>query len=346
MRTPAAAILHTVRKCCVVLSFMAASLGVPSSSGAEIKQPECSVLVVMSYHDGYPWQDDIRAGIENVLRNSCRTTFFNLDSKQNPELARQRSSEAFSLFTRLRPSGVIATDDPAQELFVVPYLKDKTDVPVFFCGVNAKPEKYGYPATNVTGILERYHGKETLSLLKQLVPAANSFTFLTRGDDLTANEIAREIREEAPDYPLRPLGIHMASSIEDARRLLGTLRTTTDVLYLEHLEGIPDRNGRKLSHREAYAILLSAWGEKPTVCANDYSVRSGCMLAVQKSGFEQGATAAKMLLTTLGGTPIADIPVVRNRSGVKIINVQVMKKLGITPPLNVFREAKLVRTDE
>jgi ABC-type uncharacterized transport system substrate-binding protein len=337
---------QAVQAGCFALVFLAAALFPGVLPAAEENPSECSVLVVMSYHDGYPWQDDIHTGIEHVLRNTCRVTFFNLDSKRFPEASRQRAAEAFALFTKMRPAGVIATDDPAQDLFVVPYLKDKTTTPVAFCGVNAKPEKYGYPASNVTGILERYHGKETMSLLRQLVPEAKNFIFLSRGNDITAKEIGREIREESGSYPLRSLGIHMASTIEDAESLLTTVRATTDVLYLEHLEGIPDKNGRKLSHKEAYKRLLRIWGEKPTVCANEYSVRFGCLLTVQKSGFEQGATAGKMLLNTIGGPPIAEIPVVRNHTGVKIINVLVMKELRITPALSVFREAKLVRTEE
>lgn len=319
---------------------------VGSADAKEVKTGECSVLVVMSYHDGYPWQDEERKGIEHGLRGVCAPTFFNLDSKRSPERAKQRAADAYALFDQMKPSGVIAADDPSQELFVVPYLKEKTRTPVFFCGVNAKPEKYGYPASNVTGILERYHGKETMAFLKQILPKVQSFVYLSRGNDMTAAEIAREIREDAPNYPLRSNGTYTPATIKEAADLLRRIRPSTDVLYLEHLEGIVDETGRKLSHREAYVLLLDVWGDKPTVCANEYSVKAGCLLAVQKSGVEQGAVAARMLLKALEGTPIARMPVIRNLTGVKILNVQAMTKLGIKVPLPVFREAKLVRSEE
>jgi len=332
----------------VVTSFLLIGI-LLLAGGADAKDAktgECSVLVVMSYHDGYPWQDEERKGIERGLQGACTPTFFNLDSKRSPELAKQRAADAYALFDQMKPSGVIAADDPSQELFVVPYLKEKTRTPVSFCGVNAKMEKYGYPASNVTGIVERYHGKETMAFLKQVMPKVQSFVFLTRGDDITAAEIVRGIREDAPDYALRSNGIYTPATIDEAAALLRRVRPATDVLYLEHLEGIADETGRKLPHREAYVYLLKVWGDKPTVCANEYSVKAGCLLAVQKSGVEQGSIAARVLLKALEGTPIDRMPVIRNLTGVKILNVQAMTKLGIKVPLSVFREAKLVRSEE
>lgn len=328
-----------------LLLFLLLLLCLPAPALAESETRSCKVLAVMSYHDGYPWQDEIRKGMERILHSRCRITFFNLDTKHYPEQGEQRAAEAYALFSSMRPDGVLAADDPAQELFVVPYLREKTSVPVFFCGVNANAEKYGYPASNVTGILERYHGKETMAFLKQIMPKVQSFVYLSRGNDMTAAEIISEIRKDAPNYALRAHGFYNPATIEEAADLLRAARPTTDVLYLEHLEGITDRSGRILSHREAYTFLLDVWGNKPTVCANEYSVKAGCLLAVQKSGVEQGAMAAKMLLRALEGTPLAQIPIVRNQTGVKILNVQAMTKLGITVPLPVFREIKLVRTD-
>ncbi|HSW64565.1 MAG TPA: hypothetical protein VLH56_14850 [Dissulfurispiraceae bacterium] len=51
---------------------------VPVSSHAA--QSDCRILVVMSYHDGYPWQDEQRRGILESIGKKCELAFFNLDS--------------------------------------------------------------------------------------------------------------------------------------------------------------------------------------------------------------------------------------------------------------------------
>ena len=45
-----------------------------------------------------------------------------------------------------------------------------TALPVVFTGVDADPSKYGYPAANVTGVIERPHFKESLALAQRLRP--------------------------------------------------------------------------------------------------------------------------------------------------------------------------------
>ena len=48
---------------------------------------------------------------------------------------------------------MIASDDNAQKYLVVPYLKG-TQVPVIFNGVNWDASAYGFPTSNVTGMIE------------------------------------------------------------------------------------------------------------------------------------------------------------------------------------------------
>ncbi|MGD8846734.1 MAG: hypothetical protein PVJ84_13215 [Desulfobacteraceae bacterium] len=113
-----------------------------------------------------------------------------------------KAKKAYALYRKFQPDGVIAIDDNAQSMFVVPYLKDKVSVPVMFCGVNSDPDKYGYPASNVTGILERPHISESIAFVKQLVPSVNAFGFIGR-DSITTKSMLRQIQHDA----MKVLGI-------------------------------------------------------------------------------------------------------------------------------------------
>ncbi|HOP39944.1 MAG TPA: hypothetical protein PLI53_02765 [Geobacteraceae bacterium] len=161
-----------------------------------------NVLVVMSYHESYQWENEIRDGIASVLSRLSELKYVYLDSKKNYPGAAAKASNFFELYKEIRPDGVIAVDDAAQSLFVVPYLKDKVATPVMFCGVNKQAEDYGYPAANVSGVLERIHMRETLAFLKQLVPSVKTFCAVLKADD-TSRGILKQFQREAETYPVR-----------------------------------------------------------------------------------------------------------------------------------------------
>ena len=48
---------------------------------------------------------------------------------------------------------MIASDDIASKYLIVPYYHD-ADIPFVFCGVNWTVEQYGFPFSNVTGMIE------------------------------------------------------------------------------------------------------------------------------------------------------------------------------------------------
>jgi len=80
-------------------------------------------VVVMSYEQRNPWCMGIKRGIDSALANNCEITYFYMDTKVNLEGGKQKAKEAYSLLKKLQPDGVIAADDNAHSMFVVPYFK-------------------------------------------------------------------------------------------------------------------------------------------------------------------------------------------------------------------------------
>jgi hypothetical protein len=139
----------------------------------------CKVLVVMTYHEDFFWNLDIKEGIEAVLADQCELKYVYLDILKNPDGVEARVQEAYTLYQDWEPDGVITADDDPQPKFVVPYLKDKVETPVIFCGVNAEPEEYGFPASNVSGILQRPHVGETITFVRQFDPSIQTVGVLS-----------------------------------------------------------------------------------------------------------------------------------------------------------------------
>ncbi len=303
------------------------------------------VLVVMSYERDFPWCADIEEGVRSVLPESCHIRLFYMDTKKNLAGGAEKAKEAFSVFKTFKPDGVIAADDNAQSMFVVPYLKNRVQTPVMFCGVNAEPERYGYPADNVSGILERPHFNESFAFVQQLVPSVKSVGFIIK-ESPTGRAHYNQTRRETEAYPVTLSAFKMPRTVEELVSMTRAIGENSDALLLAALAGVLDASGRPITEKEGIKIALETFGPKPVVGAESYTVNYGALCAVVRTGQEQGETAARMLLRAMGGMPVSRIPVTRNSRGKRIINATTMKALGIKPRPDILRGAELVRTEE
>lgn len=329
----------------VKLAMAVTLLLLADSSATRALATPFKVLVVLSYRAGYPWQDEIARGIKTECGNDCELKFVSLDMKINPQGGLVAARKAFELYEDWHPDGVIAADDYAQSAFVVPYLKEKVATPVIFCGVNEDPKVYGYPARNVSGVLERLHTKETIALLKQLVPAVKRIGFMMRGNEPSTVGMVKEIELSTRAIPGIRSEMRTPATLEEALKLAKELAARNDALYLEHFEGIPDAKGLRHSNSETIGMLLGVIGKKPTICATDSGVRQGVLASVVMSGAEQGILAVKLLRAALNGSPAGKIPITQNRNGVKYLNVKTLKDLGIAVKPALLRDIKMVTKD-
>ncbi len=333
--------MGTSVRCGMVIGLLL--LGVFSFSSGEAAD-RYRVLVVMSYHEEMPWERDIREGIRAELQDTSEIRYVYLNAKNDPSAGQERAGEAWRVFQEYRPDGVIAADDDAQSLFVLPYLKDKVSTPVVFCGVNADPAVYGYPAKNVTGILERAHFLESIAFMQHLMPGAMSFGFLAI-DNPTGRGYAEQIRLEAGSYPIKSHTVRLVKTIDEAVGAVEEMKKRHDALFLIALEGLTARNGRPLAEKESFRVLTRDFG-KPVIGMNEFNIRFGLLCAVVKTGGEQGTTAARMLLKNLRGTPVSALPITRNQQGKRVLNVTVMRSLGIRPRPVLLVGTELVQTED
>jgi ABC-type uncharacterized transport system substrate-binding protein len=296
----------------------------------------------MSYEENNPWCKEIKEGIDAVLPSRCDIEYFYMDTKKNFEGGPGKAKEAYELYLRLRPNGVIAVDDNAQSMFVVPYLKDKVKSPVMFCGVNDEATKYGYPATNVSGILERNFISESIAFAKQLVPSISTVAFLAK-DSPSGRAIRNQVESESHSYIAKLTNFKLVHTIKETLEVVETFRKTSDLLCVEASNGILDAEGKPLNYKQVTQIVAKAF-RKPMIGGNDFHVQNGVLCAVVKSGQTQGRIAAEMLLKAMKGTPVWQIPITVNKYGKRLLNVSVMQSLGIRPKRRALIGTELIRT--
>ena len=322
--------------CAAVLLAVLLGANATAAIAAEFK-----VLVVMSYEEDNPWVKEIRQGIDSVLGASSEITYFHMDTKVAPTGGPKKGQEAYALYQSLQPDGVIAADDDAQAMFVVPFLRDKVKTPVMFNGVNNSAGKYGFPASNVSGILERAHVRESLAFAKQLIPSIRTACFLT--NDVPAGRALRtQVEEERDSYPVKVGTFHLVRNTREMDAFGKNGRAACDAILIDSLEGILDDAARPLNNKEVLEALNKVYSG-PVLGGNRYQVEQGAWAAVVKTGQEQGETSAEMLLKAMRGTPVAKIPVVSNVRGQRVINVTAIEVHKVVLQPTILRGATLVR---
>ena len=128
-------------------------VGFSASTIADDDERLC--LYVSSYHQGYAWSDGIERGLRQSLKEQCQLVQLDMNTKRRKTTSNKilAGQKAYELVQSLQPDVVITSDDNAAKYFIVPYLMD-TETQVVFSGINWTVEEYGFPAENVTGIVE------------------------------------------------------------------------------------------------------------------------------------------------------------------------------------------------
>lgn len=323
-----------------ILAMIALTWPATTNYAIDVSAEGKKILVVMSYHVEAQMEQEIKGGIESVLKDA-QIKYFYMDTKRNLAGGHVKAKEAFALFESFKPDAVIAADDNAQSMFVVPYLKDKVKTPVIFCGVNHEASKYGYPAANVTGILERKHIREGISFAQLIVPGIRKIAVILKDNPSNRITVA-QIQNEKTGYTAEITDFIGVSTLAEAISAANDLEDNVDTLLVLNLTGILDHGGNSLENIEILPYLAMEF-QKPTIGTATMQVSAGLLCAVARTGHEQGSVAARMVIEALSGKSVNDIPITQNRNGRRVINVTTANRLGIKLKPMVLLGTQLVK---
>lgn len=304
------------------------------------------VYIVHSYNPEYSWTQAISKGIRDSLGGRATVETFYLDAKrdQDPESLRQKSLALLERIEDAKPRLVIAADDTVQSSLVQPHLKGRDAPQVIFCGINAPPSVYGYPARNVSGVHERWHLRQGFELMKLITPKAKRLVFLTDGSD-SSSQVLQALKEERRLHG--PFALRVtAEQVETFQQWQAKVRASqarAEALAFGVYHSLRDENTGKTVPPET----VNAWTEKtnkrPTLGFVDYVLEHGQLCGVLESGHEQGALAGAMARTVLErGVAAGTLPVRVNQKGLVMVNLKTAERLGIMIPFAIIEAADVV----
>lgn len=284
------------------------------------------ILLVQSYHPEYPWVDTITKGIRSTLdQTGADLQIFYMDTKRHTdeEWKSNAGKRATARVDEYKPDAVLTIDDDAQNYFARNYVN--TGLPIVFCGVDADPSKYGYPAPNVTGVIERPHFRESLALARRIRPM-NRIAVMSCHDSTSIAALGFMKQEQLDVEVVEWL---MVDDFDQWKEAITRFNTQVDALVIRSYQAVKQPGSRENVAPKEVVEWTAENATIPTIAFHDFEIADGILVGVVKSGEEYGRQAAEYILRILGGESPDALPVTRTKMGIRMINRRTADHLGI-----------------
>lgn len=301
------------------------------------------VAFVNSYHKGYDWSDGVERGFLNALGISDSTgddsyskgglelRFFRMDAKQHPDASFQtaKAAEIHDQLLDWKPDVIVASDDDASKWLIAPYYKGR-GVPVVFCGLNWDASVYGFPARNVTGMVE-------VAPVRQLIDWLSAHAKGKRLGYLGA-DVLSETKELG--YYREVLGIRfadgsMVKTFAEWKDAYRRLQKSSDMLILLSMVGVRDWSD------SGARAFIEAESRIPTGTTTR-GVHRFAMISFSRVPEEQGLWSGDQVRQILAGVPVADIPMTTNVRSTIFANPKLLDRIGIRLPASFLDTVFLI----
>lgn len=300
------------------------------TSGLFAAQEVPRVLVLMSYHHGYTWEDRILDGFEEwggVMAARPTLHIEWMDTKRRPD---QDARRHFARYLSEKYAGqdfdlVVTVDDNALEFAV--HQERFAGIPIVFSGINNDPGQIIGSRSGVTGIAERFDFTRTLDLALRLHPEVKRLVFLTAEDESGAG-----IRQHVTEA-LTQLGTGIAVEHWVTRNLAeveGRLPLLGEDTLLFALGAQPRIDGGRPYGPEELVAHVHARTTRPVYSDLDATVGLGALGGYMNSGLENGRLMARMAQRILAGEAPESIPIVYETPLAKLFDYRELQRFGIS----------------
>lgn len=336
-------------------------------------KPTVRIFIVCSYSRDYIWskstQDGVNAGLlkygyldkpdqaEKLLSNDAVESSRTVIRKVWMDTKRRNSRSEIAITTErivreiraFKPNVVMLGDDNAANYIGNQLLGTK--IPVVFWGINGLPLKYGLienldtPGGNITGVWQSGYYKESLELLKRLVPKAKTFAILACDSETSRPSV--KMIEQLAKRSVLPMSLAesvVTNSMEEYKSRALALSRQVDSFFVLNHDTLRDAKGRYIDMLEVGRWYLENI-RIPEASNEDQFVKEGMLLTANDSGFNQGHLAFEMarLILEQGLNP-ARMAVRTPDRGPYLVNRRRANQLGIDLSGSMYLIDEIIET--
>jgi len=304
-----------------------------------------TISIIHSYHKEYAWEQSLTKGLLESLPQDASIEHIYLDTKRQPKSAHKAAADkAWEHLRSAMPDLVILSDDNAAK-YVGPHLKNGP-VPVVYLGMNGNPRDYGlFPASNITGVLERPMIKRSLHSMCKLINTADTNVLVLFDSDTTSDAIIQETFAGKPDMILGK--VHVVAKqflkVDDWKNaLLNAGKDGFDTVYIGLYHTLRTADGEHVPDEEVLA-WASANTPVPIFAFWDFAVGKGKTIGgYVLSGYGQGKAAGNLVRRILAGAPPSTIPPYTADVGSYRFCISELDRFGIKLPQAIRDASELV----
>ena len=327
------------RICLAVAIVCAVALALAAPAKAK------TLLVVDSYHAGYPWSAQSRAGFIAALSPTYDVRFFELDTKRtDSDMFWVRIDEAWDVCRRERPDLVVLMDDNSLR-----YLGQRISdagIPVVFMGINGNPRHYFRSSRmpfNVSGVLERPLILRSAKFLAEILPTPPRNILLMLDDGFTSEALIENSLKGQREHYISGISIHTfqtGSSEAWMRRVRKLGEMGYDAVLIGNCSTLKDETGRYVPLDEM-TEWTAAHSSLPVFAFWRFSVGKGKAIGgLLISGRQQGVLAAKIVDTYM--TTKRMPPIIFPRKGGFLFSRSELSRWKLEIPEQIKGEAQFV----
>ena len=292
-----------------------------------------TILVLNSYHYGMQWVNNVVSGIYNEFDTTGDDAIIHteyLDSKNysDDNYYNMLYNVYQYKYQQSPPDIIICSDDNALR-FLIKYRNSLfTNIPIVFCGINnIDSYKNELENSNITGVVENFDINSTLMIAKKMQPTTKH-VFVVNDFSITGQENVAVVKKAIKNFNINLDFIFSKnSSINELVAEINSLPSDSIVLLMSFNK---DRLGEVFGYRRL-SKKLSKETNIPIYGVWDFYVGNGIVGGKCTDGFSQGNTAAKMARKILDGTPISDIPIVKESPNRYMFDYAQIQRFAIDP---------------
>jgi ABC-type uncharacterized transport system substrate-binding protein len=271
--------------------------------------------------------------LRETLGEKCEIKQFDMDTKRHKDVASimQSAQRAKAIIEQWKPDVVITADDNAAKYVIKPYYKDH-QIPFVFCGINWNVDEYGFPYSNVTGMVEVAPIDVLFDNARHIKGGAHHAIYIG-AKTLTERKNLERFKRAAAKH-----GIKMEHRLIDSTKdWINAYQEAQefDFVVIGSKSGINDWDSETIAQ---YVVKST----KTLTLTNHGWMMPYSLLGLTKIPEEHGEWAALAALAILDGTKPTEIPIVSNRKWDIWINHVILEHSGIKFPESLLRKAKKV----
>lgn len=310
------------------------ALAQPPSPDVPAPRPKRNVLILNSYHQNFPWTNDLVLGVEDVLAGlpfevEVWTEFLDSKRKSGPAHEARMEETLREKYRSLPLDLVVSSDEEALQFLLKHRLELFGNVPVVFCGVSGPELIQQVPRDVYTGVVEEFDLQGYLETALHIFPQRRHVFVVS--DASASNQVhLRAYRLLA--RRLAPL--HFAfldGSLLSFDQILAQLRAVPPDSLVVTTGFSRDGTGLYVPLQDAAAQIAQAAGHVPVFGPTSAQLGQGFAGGCFNNGRAHGFQAGNIAKRVLEGAAPSSVPIARHGVLQMVLDYSVLARLGVQP---------------